>query len=278
MLKFYSMKNFIVLVFIVAIACSEPVKEKSLPEVLAMGNWIDLSYDFSDKTLYWPNNPTGFKLDTQFNGTTPGGYYYSSNAFHAPEHGGTHIDAPVHFAKGNWSVDEIPLQQLLGEAVVIDVSANVNNNADYQVTVADVEAWEKQNGRIPDNAILLFKTGWGKYYPDASKYLGTPEKGQEAVARLHFPAVHPDLAAWLIKNRKIKALGIDTPSVDYGQSKDFKTHQILYAENILGFENIANMDKLPATGAYIIALPMKIKSGTGGPLRIIAWVPGNSMH
>ena len=276
MLNSYSMKKLLAALFIVATACNEPVKEKSLPELLAGGNWIDLSYDFSDKTLYWPNNPTGFKLDTQFNGITTGGYFYASNAFHAPEHGGTHLDAPVHFAKGKWSVDEIPLQQLLGEAVVVDVSANVGDNTDYQITVADVEAWEKQNGEIPDNAILLFKTGWGKYYPDAAKYLGTAEKGTAAVANLHFPSVHPDLAAWLIKHRKIKALGVDTPSVDYGQSKDFKTHQLLYAENILGFENIANIDQLPIKGAYIIALPMKIKSGTGGPLRIIAWVPGNN--
>jgi len=276
MLKFYSMKNFLAAILIVATACHQPAKERSLSELLATGKWIDLSYDFSDKTLYWPNNPTGFKLDTQFNGITPGGYYYASNAFHAPEHGGTHIDAPAHFAKGKWTTDEIPLQQLMGEAVVIDVSAKVNNNADYQITVSDVEAWEKQNGKIPDSAILLFKTGWGKYYPDAEKYLGTAEKGQEAVARLHFPSVHPDLAAWLVKNRKIKALGVDTPSVDYGQSKDFKTHQLLYAENILGFENIANMDQLPVKGSYIIALPMKIKGGSGGPLRIIAWIPGNT--
>jgi kynurenine formamidase len=267
------MKKITAIVLFAAIGCSQPPKKISLPEMLATGNWIDLSYDFSAQTLYWPNNPMGFKLDTQFIGITPAGYYYSSNAFFTPEHGGTHLDAPVHFAKGKWSVDEIPLQQLLGEAVVIDVSAAVGSNADYQISVADVEAWEKQNGKIPDNAILFFKTGWGKFYPDAEKYLGTKDKGAAAVANLHFPSVHRDLAAWLIKNRKIKALGIDTASVDYGQSKDFKTHQLLYAENVIGFENIASMDKLPVKGAFIIALPMKIKGGTGGPLRIVAWVP-----
>lgn len=270
------MKKITAIFLLIAAGCSEPAKKISLQQLLSTGTWVDLSYNFSDKTLYWPNNPTGFKLDTQFNGITAAGYYYASNAFFTPEHGGTHLDAPVHFAKGKWATDEIPLQQLLGEAVVVDVSASVNNNADYQVTVADMEAWEKQNGKIPDNAILLFKTGWGKYYPDAEKYLGTAEKGGAAVANLHFPSVHPDLAAWLIRNRKIKAVGVDTPSVDYGQSKDFKTHQLLYAENILGFENIASLDKLPVKGAYIIALPMKIKAGTGGPLRIIAWVPGNT--
>lgn len=226
--------------------------------------------------MYWPNNPTGFKLDTQFNGITPAGFYYSSNQFFAPEHGGTHLDAPVHFAKGKWSSDEIPLQNLLGESVVIDVSSKTKDNADYLITVADVEAWEKENGKIPENAVLLFKTGWGQYYPDAVKYLGTAEKGADAISKLHFPSISPELAAWLVKNRKIKAIGIDTSSVDYGQSKDFKTHQIIYTEDIVGFENVANIEKLPTKGAFIVALPMKIKGGTGGPLRLIAWIPGSS--
>jgi kynurenine formamidase len=264
---------FIVLLF--AVACKEPpAKKSSLSDVLASGTWVDLTYSFDEKTIYWPNNPTGFKLDTQFNGITPAGFYYSSNQFAAPEHGGTHLDAPVHFAKGKWSSDQIPIQNLTGNAVVIDVSSQAAANADYLITVADVEAWEKTNGKIPDNAVLLFKTGWGKYYPDAAKYIGTAEKGAAALPKLHFPSISPELAEWLVKNRNIKAIGIDTASVDYGQSKDFKTHQIIYAENIIGFENVANIEKLPVKGAYIIALPMKIKDGTGGPLRLIAWLPG----
>lgn len=271
------MKRLAAVLIFYTIACKEqPPQKNSLAEILAAGTWVDLSYSFDDKTLYWPNNPISFKLDTQFNGITPAGFYYSSNQFAAPEHGGTHLDAPVHFAKGKWSSDEIPLQNLLGEAVMIDVSAQVNDNADYLITVADVEAWEKENGKIPVNAVLLFKTGWGKYYPDAEKYLGTAEKGAAAIPKLHFPSISPELAEWLVENRKIKAIGIDTASVDYGQSKDFKTHQIIYAENIVGFENVANLDKLPVKGAYVIALPMKIKGGTGGPLRIIAWVQGNA--
>jgi kynurenine formamidase len=268
-------KVAVILLFVVA--CKEQAPKKAtLSEVLASGTWVDLTYSFDTHTLYWPNNPTGFKLDTQFNGITPAGFYYSSNQFSAPEHGGTHLDAPVHFAKGKWSNDEIPLQNLLGEAVVIDVSSKIKDSADYLITVADVEAWEKENGKIPDNAVLLFKTGWGKYYPDAAKYLGTAEKGADAIPKLHFPSIGPELAQWLVKNRKIKAIGIDTASVDYGQSKDFKTHQIIYAENIVGFENVANIEKLPTKGAFVIALPMKIKGGTGGPLRLIAWIPGSN--
>ena len=254
-------------------SCTEKAEHATLQQHLKSGQWIDLSYDFSDKTLYWPNNPTGFKLDTQFNGTTAAGFYYSSNAFFTPEHGGTHLDAPVHFSKGKWSADEIPLQNLLGEAIVIDVSNKTKNNPDYLITVKDAELWEIANGTIPDDAIVLFKTGWGKFYPDAEKYLGTKAKGDSAVANLHFPSISPELATWMVKNRKIKAVGVDVASVDYGQSKDFKTHQILYEQNIIGFENVANMDALPAKGTFIIALPMKIKGGTGGPLRMIAWIP-----
>jgi kynurenine formamidase len=240
--------------------------------VFEKGTWIDLTYSFSGETLYWPTAET-FKLDTAFEGNTEGGYFYSAYNFRAAEHGGTHLDAPCHFAKGKWSTDQVPLENLTGTAVVIDVSARALKNADYQVSVQDVEEWEKANGAIPVNAMVLFHTGYGAYYPDAAKYLGTTQRGAEAVSLLHFPGISPALAEWLVKNRKIKAVGLDTPSVDYGQSKDFQTHRILYAQNICGFENVANLDALPSRGAYIMALPMKIKGGSGAPLRIVAWVP-----
>jgi len=261
-----------VCVCLIIVSCTQKQEDVSLADVLSKGKWIDLTYDFSNQTLYWPNNPEGFKLDTQFNGITAGGFYYSSNAMYAPEHGGTHLDAPVHFAEGKWSADQIPLSSLTGEAVMIDVQEKTKGNPDYLVTTEDVLAWEKSNGQVPDNAILFFRTGWGKFYPDAAKYLGTELKGDSGVANLHFPSIGPNLAEWLVKERKVKAVGIDAASVDYGQSKDFKTHQILYKENIPGFENLANLDALPVKGAYVVALPMKIKDGSGGPLRIIAWV------
>lgn len=262
----------IALLLPVCFGCNRSVEKESAIQLLAAGKWIDLSHDFSTETIYWPNNPTGFQLDTQFNGITIGGFYYSSNAFFSPEHGGTHLDAPVHFAKGKWSTDQIPLEQLTGEAVVIDVSKKTTNNPDYQIKEADVTDWEKVNGSIPANAILLFHTGWSACYPDAAKYLGTAAKGEAATADLHFPGIHPDLASWLMQNRTIKAVGIDVASIDYGQSKDFKTHQLFYEKNIPGFENLTNLSSLPATGNYVIALPMKIKGGSGGPLRMIAWV------
>lgn len=266
-----AMKKILYCFLLAAASCTPGKKEPVTAAPFSGGKWVDLTYSFSTETLYWPTADT-FRFDTVFVGQTPGGYHYEAYNFSAAEHGGTHLDAPVHFAKGKWASDEIPVERLSGDAVVIDVSADALKNPDYQVSVNDIEAWEKINGTIPENCILLFRTGYGAFYPDAKKYLGTDERGAAAVAKLHFPGIHPDASAWLVANRKIKAVGLDVASVDYGQSKDFKTHQLLYTQNIIGFENVANLHHLPAKGAYVIALPMKIKGGSGGPLRIVAWV------
>ncbi|MDP1586337.1 MAG: cyclase family protein, partial [Prosthecobacter sp.] len=189
------------------------------------------------------------------------------------EHGGTHVDAPIHFAEKGQTVDQIPIGQLIGAAVVIDVSAQAAENADYRVTVADFEAWEKEHGRIPQGAIVLLRTGFASFWPEAKAYLGTDQRGAEAVPKLHFPGLHPEAASWLIAERPIKAIGLDTASIDHGQSTLFESHRILLGKNIPAFENVAALDQLPATGALVLALPMKIKEGSGGPLRIVAWVP-----
>ncbi|WP_264511658.1 cyclase family protein [Flavobacterium sp. N1719] len=235
-------------------------------------NWIDLTYSFDSTTLYWPNNKTTFEHHTDANGITRQGYYYSSYSICAPEHGGTHLDAPIHFAKGKYTVDQIPLKNLTGNAVVIDVSKNALANRDYQISIADITNWELENGEIQKNTIILFKTGYGKYYPNRGDYFGTPKTGIEAIPELHFPGIDPETTLWLIKERAIKAIGLDTPSLDYGQSTDFKTHQILMGNNKPGFENLANLDQLPATKIYVVALPMKIGKGSGAPLRIIAGI------
>jgi kynurenine formamidase len=230
---------------------------------------IDLSYPFDSETVYWPT-AEAFHLTKDFEGMTEQGYYYSAYKYGAAEHGGTHIDAPMHFAQGRHSVDQIPLEQLMGQAIVIDVTQQCAANPDYRVTSEDFQGWEKRNGRIPAKAIVFLRTGFGKYYPDRKKYLGTDERGAEAVAKLHFPGLHPDAARWLTQNRSINAIGLDTASIDYGQSKLFESHRILFDKNIPAFENVANLDQLPEKGFSIIALPMKIKGGSGGPLRIIA--------
>lgn len=236
------------------------------------GHWIDLTHDFSAETVYWPTAES-FKLDTVFAGVTDKGYYYSAYRFYAAEHGGTHIDAPVHFAKGRMSVEEIPLQQLIGPAIVIDVSAKALADRDYEVSVEDLTFWEAEFGSIPDTAIVFLRTGSAKFWPDRQTYMGTDERGNAAVAKLHFPGLHPEAARWLVKYRAVSAVGLDTPSIDYGQSQLFESHRILFDKNIPVFENVANLDRLPEKGAFVIALPMKIKGGSGGPLRIIAFLP-----
>ena len=260
--------TFIFTIYIFLACHNDP--HQGQKDLLSNAEWIDLTYPFSEKTLYWPNNPKGFTRDTLFEGINDKGFYYSSFGFYAPEHGGTHLDAPVHFAKGKKTVDQLELNQLTGEAILIDVSANASQNRDYLVKEDDVLLWEKRNGTIPDNIIVLFRTGYGQYYPDALKYFGTDKTGEEAIPFLHFPGIDPKLAEWLVKNRKIKAVGLDTPSIDYGQSTDFQTHRILLAENIPAFENVANLNLLPEKNIYIVALPMLLKDGSGGPLRIIA--------
>jgi kynurenine formamidase len=233
------------------------------------GRIVDLTYAFDANSVYWPTAQQ-FKLETDFEGMTDKGYFYSAYRYSAAEHGGTHLDSPVHFAKGRYTVDELPLQQLMGAAIVIDVTAQCAANPDYLVSVADFQNWEKRNGRIRPDTIVLLRTGFGKFYPDRKKYLGTEERGAEAVAKLHFPGLDPAAARWITQNRSIKAIGLDTASIDYGQSTLFESHRILFDKNIPAFENVANMDQLPAKGFSVIALPMKIKNGSGGPLRIIA--------
>jgi kynurenine formamidase len=230
---------------------------------------VDLTYPFDSDSVYWPTAET-FKLETDFEGVTEKGYFYSAYRYSAAEHGGTHIDAPVHFAKGRNSVDQIPLEQLTGPGLVVDVSAQCASNRDYLVGVSDFQNWEQRNGRIAAGSIVLLKTGFGKYYPDRKRYLGTDERGAAAVAKLHFPGLDPGAARWLTTNRSIKAIGLDTASIDRGQSTLFESHRALFENNIPAFENVANLDQLPVKGFTIVALPMKIKGGSGGPLRIIA--------
>ena len=232
-------------------------------------SWIDLTHSLSSEAVFWPT-AAPFRLTTDAQGMTEAGYYYSAYSFSAAEHGGTHIDAPVHFAEGRMTVDEIPLTSLIGEAVVIDISSPAGRDRDYQMTVADVQRHESEHGIISEKAIVLIRTDYSRFWPDAKAYLGTALRGEAGVAALHFPGLHPDAARWLVAARRIKAIGIDTASIDFGQSKAYESHVALMQSNIPAFENVTRLDQLPATGAFVVALPTKIQGGSGGPLRIVA--------
>ena len=260
---------------LILLAACVPASDPGADPVAALfsnaSSWVDLSWPFNASTIYWPT-ATPFRLDTVASGMTEGGYYYAAFDFRAAEHGGTHLDAPVHFAEGRDNADEIPLDRLVGPAAVVDVSEAVGSDPDYLVSVEDLARFERQHGPVGEEHIVLIRTGWGRRWPDRSAYLGTDRVGPEAVPLLHFPGLDSAAAAWLVE-RRIAAIGIDTPSIDRGQSTDFLAHRVLYGANIPGFENVANLERLPATGAYVIALPTKIEGGSGGPLRIVAVVP-----
>jgi kynurenine formamidase len=189
------------------------------------------------------------------------------------EHGGTHIDAPIHFSRSGEKLDEIPIEHLVGAGVRIDVSAQCARDRDYRITIQDFEHWEATHERIPNRAIVLVDTGFARFWPSRQDYLGTELKGPEGVRALHFPGVHPEAAAWLVRERQIKAIGIDTASIDYGRSAGFETHVALLSQNVPVFENLGSLRDLPGLGFEVIALPMKIAGGTGGPLRVIAVLP-----
>ena len=230
---------------------------------------VDLTYSFDEKAIYWPTAP-GFRWTKDSWGLSPGGYWYASASFAASEHGGTHLDSPVHFAENGAGADEIPLTRLIAAASVIDIAPACAKDADYELRPEDVTQWERAHGRIAAGSIVVLRTGWGKYWPDKKRYLGSDMPGD--TAHLHFPGVSREAAELLVK-RRVSGVGIDTASLDHGPSKDFMTHRVLNGAGIYGLENVANLEKVPATGATLVALPMKIKGGTGGPVRVIAVLP-----
>lgn len=234
---------------------------------------LDMTYTFDENTIYWPTAKP-FTLEKLDWGVSEGGWWYASNNYGASEHGGTHVDAPIHFAENGKTIDQIPLDDWIGPAVKIDVVSKCLSNRDYLLTIEDIKQWEAKYGIIPDNAWVLMYTGIDtKFYPDKEKVLGTAKTGKDALPELSFPGFSVQAAEFLLNERNIKGIGLDTPSIDYGKSKDFKVHRICFAANKLAIENIANLDKLPVKGAILYAIPMLIRDGTGAPARVFALLP-----
>jgi kynurenine formamidase len=246
--------------------------EASAAARFAAGTWLDLTHAFDAATIYWPTEK-GFQFEPGANGPNPKGYYYAANRFATAEHGGTHLDAPRHFAEGRPTADQIEPERLVGEAAVIDVRAKCAANPIYEVTADDLVAWEREHGRQLVDVIVLLRTGWATRWGDRAAYLGTGVKGPEAVPLLRFPGLAPDAAKWLVGHRRVKAVGIDTASIDHGPSSLFGSHVALCTADTPIFENLAGLERLPAEGAFVVALPMKIAGGSGGPLRVLARLP-----
>ena len=259
--------------FMALILCTDVVFGAENPQESAItgGGIVDLSHAYDEHTIYWPTSPSAFELKTLAHGKTEGGYFYASNAFCTPEHGGTHMDAPIHFGEGRHTIDKIPVERLVAPAVVIDVSEAAANNPDYVLAPADIERWEKTHGRIPEHAIVVLRTGWENRWGDVAAYLGDNTPGD--ASSLHFPSFGAEAAEFLVKERNIAGIGVDTASIDNGPSRDFMVHRITAAANVYGLENLMNLGRLPAAGATIIALPMKIAGGSGAPVRVIALLP-----
>lgn len=232
---------------------------------------VDLSHAYGDSTLYWPTSPSAFEKQTLAFGDEETGYFYSAYSVCTPEHGGTHLDAPVHFSESGQATDEIPLTSLIAPAVVIDVTTSADEDRNYRVSAADVDAFEEAHGRIPAGSIVLARTGWSRYWPDAMAYLGDDTPGD--ASNLQFPGFGADAVKVLAEERDVAMIGIDTASIDYGKSQDFMAHRVGAAQNVANLENLTNLAALPATGSFVMALPMKIEGGSGGPVRVVALIP-----
>jgi kynurenine formamidase len=191
------------------------------------------------------------------------GQGYVGGTFSSDEHFGTHLDAPAHFG-GAWTVDRIPVERLVRPGICINITGK---SEDYQLTVADVKAFEAKHGAIPEGSIVMIATGWDSRWPDQKRYMN--DRGGVK----HFPGIHPDAAAYLAKDRKVAGLGIDTPSVDYGPSAKFETHNLTMPLNVFHIENATRLTSLPATGFTLVVAPIKLAGGSGGPTRVFALLP-----
>jgi kynurenine formamidase len=237
---------------------------------IASAQVVDLTHPIDADTIFWPTEAKSFELTEEHKGITERGFFYAANRFCTPEHGGTHIDAPYHFAQGGESVADIPVDHLIGRAVVIDIADKASADPDYTLKPEDVAAWEAVHGKVPDGAIVLLRTGWSSRWPNKRSYLGDDTPGD--ASHLHFPSYGAE-AAKLLVERGASVLGVDTASVDHGPSKDFLVHRVLGAANVVGLENVTNLDRLPPTGAWVMAFPIKLAHGSGAPARVVALLP-----
>ena len=194
------------------------------------------------------------------------------NNFRTGEHTGTHFDAPIHWITGKDldDVSQVPAQRLVGPAVVIDKTAEVEANPDYCLSLDDIKEWEAANGPLPKHAWVLFRTGWSKYGDDPAAFANADENGP------HTPGVTPEAAKYIAENTDILGWGVETVGTDAGGAfafdPPFPCHAMFMGANKYGLTQLRNLDKLPASGAVVIAAPLPIVKGSGSPCRVLALV------
>ncbi len=248
---------------LLAVALLWAQRKPTPPQPQQFAAVLDLSHDIGPKT-------PAYDLNDKFEARTVATYDkegYFARTFCMPEHFSTHLDAPAHFARGRWTVDQIPPERLVAPLVVIDVSSKVDKDPDYTVSVDDIGAWEQVNGHVPPGAVVVARTGWGARWNSIEKY-----RNADAHGVMHFPGWSLDAARFLVESRDIYGLGIDTLSVDPGPSKTFPVHKYTLARSIYHLENVANLGRAPEAGGIAVVAPMKLQSGSGAPVRIIVLV------
>jgi len=222
---------------------------------------IDLTYILGEE---FPAYTPGEEAIRQPATTIPADGYYMQR-WELYEHTGTHVDAPAHFNADGRYASELTPDELMVPAVVIDISRRAAADPDTVVSVADLQAHERRHGRIEDRAAVLMYSGWGAKVADPDAYRGTDSSGV-----LHFPGFGADACDWLIRRRRIRALGVDTLSIDPGNSTTFDTHTILNGAERYGIENLANLRRIPAGGAQIVVGVIPFEEGSGGPAKVLA--------
>lgn len=226
---------------------------------------VDLTNTFTNDTIYWKDGES-FHLDIE---VIPGSNdeWSQRDSISEATHGGTHIDAPLHCAKGGWSVADIPIERLMYVPIVkLDIRPQAEADPNYSVTLSDIRDWESRYGTVPDGCLFLLETGQCRFWPNRTAYMGLDENGDR-----HFPSLTPEAATFLTTERRPYGMGVDGPSLDH--YPELNVHRILAAASLYSTENLACLSRVPATGAIGIVLPMKIQGASGAPVRVVATLP-----
>jgi len=226
---------------------------------------LDLTHPLNEHSPNWEGTKESPFQAKELENIEHDGYY--SRVFTTQEHYGTHLDAPAHFAKGMWTVDQIPPERLVRPLAVLDVRARAEGNADYEVSMQDVADWEASHGQIPTGAVVMAYTGWDSRWNSQVEFCNM---GSDKL--MHFPGFALETVKFLVKTREVVGLGIDTMSVDVGASSTYPVHQFTSKESVYHLENVANLAQAPASGATVVVAPIKLEDGSGGPVRIFALV------